>query len=65
MNIAATWNSKLEKLKKRKTDPLNESKLCSRHGLTLSRVNLSRNGKTVPTQVTIDAVEAAFRSEGV
>jgi hypothetical protein len=59
------WQGRLDKLAKRKTDPLTEGEFCDRHGLPRSRFNRNKNLIGVASEDKVNSVEAAFVKEGV
>lgn len=66
--VARTWSKRVDTLlkKKQKKDPeYSEAKFCEAHSFDVGFFNRLKNFKQIPTQKTVDAVEAALAAEGV
>jgi len=62
------WPARLKKLialKKKKGILYSEAKFCKDHGFSVSRFNKGKNLESIPTQETVEKVEAALAKEGV
>lgn len=65
IEIVQAWQPRLDALKKRKTNPLQEKDFAEKAGYKASVFNRMKNLKNIPSQDNIDTVEAAFEQEGV
>jgi len=59
------WAARIDKLAKRKKNPLKEAEFCRKHKLQIAGFNRSKNGVSFPSPKTIAKVEAAFKAEKV
>lgn len=59
------WPARIEKLRKRKKNPLKEAEFCRKHKLHPAGFNRNKKGASFPTAKTVERVEKALKAEGV
>ena len=63
------WPARLNKLRSRKKNPMQEAEFCRKHGLPIANFNRNKKspqtGASFPTAETVERVEKAFEAEGV
>ena len=64
-----SWEARIEKLAKRKKDPMSEAEFCRKYKFHPAGINRNKHShitnKSFPTKKTVARVEAALKSEGV
>jgi len=68
LSIADTWSGRIEKLvnKRLKKDPsYSEAKFCEKYKFDKGFFNRVKNVKVIPTQKTVNKIEAALKKERV
>lgn len=59
------WPARIEKLRKRKNNPMSEAEFCRRHKLDPATFNRNKNLIDFPRAKTVLKIEKALKSEGV
>jgi len=59
------WQKRLDRLKKRKIEPLSEAAFCRKHGISETYFSKMKAGHRVPKEATFNEIESAFVAEGV
>lgn len=59
------WAARIEKLKSRKKNPMDEAAFCRKYKFHISHFNRTKNGKGFPGEDFFNAVEKALKAQRV
>ena len=59
------WPARIDKLRKRKKNPMSESEFCDKHKFHKAWFNRAKNGGLFPRPKAVLKVEKALKAEGV
>jgi ribosome-binding protein aMBF1 (putative translation factor) len=62
---ASTWSERIDTLKTRRKNPLDQGEFCKKYDLKESVLSRRKSGHGVPSEPLFNKVEAALAAEGV
>lgn len=63
--IATTWTPRMDILENRGLNPMKQGIFCEKYDVPKAVFSRAKTGKTIPSQDTVDKVEAGFDEQGV